>query len=135
MHAARALPPAHALSRLQPTPRSTSYALLPTRQRASAFNQPLSFDTSSVTDMSNMFQVRSARESLGPLPVHTTCVCTAPPPSHLSGRTSPRTSFALLVTRQHAKVFNQPLSFDTSSIKTMSGMFRVRSARVLAPSL
>ena len=28
--------------------------------RASAFNQPLSFDTSSVTDMSYMFYVRSA---------------------------------------------------------------------------
>ena len=28
---------------------------------ASAFNQPLSFDTSRVTDMASMFQVRSAR--------------------------------------------------------------------------
>ena len=31
---------------------------------ASAFNQPLSFDTSSVTDMGFMFQVRSARAPL-----------------------------------------------------------------------
>jgi hypothetical protein len=36
-----------------------------TRQSASTFNQPLSFDTSSVTDMSFMFLVRSAR-ALGP---------------------------------------------------------------------
>ena len=32
-----------------------------TRQHAHAFNQPLSFDTSKVTDMGRMFQVRSAR--------------------------------------------------------------------------
>ena len=31
----------------------------PTRQYADAFNQPLSLDTSSVTDMSYMFYVRS----------------------------------------------------------------------------
>jgi len=34
---------------------------LPTRQDAYAFNQPLSFDTSEVTTMELMFQVRSAR--------------------------------------------------------------------------
>jgi len=38
-----------------------------TRQGASAFNQPLSLDTSKVTDMSNMFSVRSAR-ALAPKP-------------------------------------------------------------------
>jgi len=38
-----------------------------TRQGASAFNQPLSFDTSSVTDMYRMFYVRSAR-ALAPKP-------------------------------------------------------------------
>jgi hypothetical protein len=32
-----------------------------TRQNAHAFNQPLSFDTSKVTSMDNMFNVRSAR--------------------------------------------------------------------------
>ena len=42
-----------------------SHALPSTRQYASAFNQPLSFDTSSVTDMRYMFFVRSAR-ALGP---------------------------------------------------------------------
>ena len=34
---------------------------LSTRQEASAFNQPLNFDTSKVTNMKEMFHVRSAR--------------------------------------------------------------------------
>ena len=37
------------------------YAFLVTRQNASAFNQPLNFDTSKVTTMKRMFAVRSAR--------------------------------------------------------------------------
>ena len=44
-------------------PRPTSHApcaRLSTRQYATAFNQPLSFDTSKVTTMYYMFQVRSA---------------------------------------------------------------------------
>ena len=44
-----------------PTPRARSHARLSTRQEAKAFNQPLSFDTSKVTDMGGMFNVRSAR--------------------------------------------------------------------------
>ena len=39
-----------------PSPR-IAHALPSTRQYASAFNQPLSLDTSSVTDMSHMFKV------------------------------------------------------------------------------
>ena len=35
---------------------------------ASAFNQPLSFDTSKVTDMALMFYVRFARRALAPGP-------------------------------------------------------------------
>ena len=63
-------------SRPRPTPRPASHALLSTRQVASAFNQPLSFDTSSVATMYRMFLVRSAHTSApqpsqpGPLPVH-----------------------------------------------------------------
>ena len=49
------------------TPRPASHALFSTRQGASAFNQPLSFDTSSVTDMVQMFYVRFARPC-GPHP-------------------------------------------------------------------
>ena len=41
-------------------------ALLSTRQQAYAFNQPLSLDTSSVTDMSQMFFVRPAYTALRP---------------------------------------------------------------------
>eukprot|EP00964_Phaeocystis_antarctica_P124350 scaffold88026_cov65-Phaeocystis_antarctica.AAC.1 len=37
------------------TPRPASCAVLATRQYAREFNQPLSFDTSSVTDMGGMF--------------------------------------------------------------------------------
>ena len=44
------LPP-HAFPPPQPTPRPASHALLSTRQSTSAFNQPLSLDTFSVTDM------------------------------------------------------------------------------------
>ena len=51
----------------RPTPRPASHALLSTRQEASAFNQPLSFDTSRVTDMYRMFEVRSAH-ALSPQP-------------------------------------------------------------------
>jgi hypothetical protein len=54
-------------SRLAPLP-PASHALPSTRQNAHAFNQPLSFDTSSVTDMYQMFQVRSARVPLAPKP-------------------------------------------------------------------
>eukprot|EP00964_Phaeocystis_antarctica_P054326 scaffold31916_cov48-Phaeocystis_antarctica.AAC.1 len=57
---------------------------------ASAFNQPLSFDTSSVTTMGLMFRVRS---SLCP---HAACTAVArrlPPPP--TARSSPRTACAL----------------------------------------
>eukprot|EP00964_Phaeocystis_antarctica_P081052 scaffold50673_cov51-Phaeocystis_antarctica.AAC.2 len=112
--------------------------LLSTRQWASAFNQPLSFDTSSVTDMSNMFQVRSAH-ALAPAastagPSRRACrLCAAagqrfPAPDPHTPRSA---SHALLSTRQYASAFNQPLSFDTSSVTTMYGMFWVRSAHAL----
>ena len=51
----------------QRTPRPASRALPWTRQIAKAFNQPLSWDTSSVTDMYNMFSVRPTR-ALAPKP-------------------------------------------------------------------
>ena len=37
-------------------------------------------------------------------------------------------------TRQEASAFNQPLSWDTTKVTTMQGMFYVRSARALAPN-
>ena len=79
-------------SRLRPTPHPASYALLSTRQNAAAFNQPLSFDTSSATIMSYMFSVRSARmpqppqpSQPGPLAVH---AARALPPAHAHRLTS-----------------------------------------------
>ncbi len=48
-------------------PLPASHAPLSTRQYASAFNQALNFDMSSVTDKRDMFSVRSAR-ALGPQP-------------------------------------------------------------------
>ena len=87
-------PPA---SRRAPRPASHVHVPLPsTRQGASAFNQPLSLDTSSVTDMGYMFQVRSARAltpnslELGLPP----CMPLAPPPPRLPARTSPRIACA-----------------------------------------
>ena len=74
-----------------------------------------SWDTSSVTTMHGMFQVRN---TLAPVP---------PPP------VSPST--CLGVTRQQASAFNQPLSFDTSSVTTMYLMFYVRSAPCRASDL
>jgi hypothetical protein len=59
---------------------------LSTRQIASAFNQPLSFDTSKVTSMRSMFYVRSAR-ALRPsqalnraFPENAACATAAPRP-------------------------------------------------------
>ena len=63
--------------------------------------------------------------------------CPAPPHPALSRALPPRANAACvaatrLSTRQYG-VFNQPLSFDTSKVTVMLGMFAVRSARALAP--
>merc|ERR1712086_940642 len=61
---------------------------------AEAFNQPLSFDTSKVTNMYGMFQVRSARARALSLESGPPRACRLrrrhPTPSHLPGRTSSR---------------------------------------------
>ena len=63
-----------------------------------------------------------------PLPVHALL--------RLPARTSPRTPHALpFDSRQSASAFNQPLSFDTSSVTTMEDMFYVRSSLCPAPYL
>jgi surface protein len=103
------------------------------------FNQPLSFDTSMVTNMYRMFEVRSARAltlqplQTAPLSLRATCPGTAPrPPASRSAPRSASHSYALPSTRQWAGKFNQPLSsFDTSKVTSMDSMFRVRSARAL----
>ena len=111
---------------------SPSMCLRVTRQDASAFNQPLSLDTSRVTNMHYMFKVRPPRaiwpqSPLGPS-VHTACTATT---LHALPSLSPSVppSTCVCVTRQGASAFNQPLSFDTSSVTEMRGMFRVRPPR------
>ena len=137
VHADLASPPPNALT-FQLAPCRASLARVSTRQSAKRFNQPLSFDTSKVTDMGYMFYVRSAR-ALPPtalsraLPVHAATVAATQRP-HASRAVPLPASYARLSTRQSATAFNQPLSFDTSSVTTMSYMFYVRSARALAPT-
>merc|ERR1711935_1225698 len=70
---------------------------------ASVFNQPLSFDTTSVMDMDGMFQEASAFNQ------------------PLSFDTSSVTNMGSMF--YYASAFNQPLSFDTSSVMNMGGMF------------
>eukprot|EP00964_Phaeocystis_antarctica_P081544 scaffold51015_cov63-Phaeocystis_antarctica.AAC.1 len=88
--------------------------------------------------MSWMFGVCSAR-ALAPslesrsFPVRAGCVAATQRP-HASRALPFPASHARLSTRQDARAFNQPLSFDTSKVTDMWGMFRVRSARALAPT-
>jgi hypothetical protein len=112
---------------------------LSTRQ-ASAFNQPLSWDTSSVTYMGWMFDVCSARAPASSLHSWVSSACTLlaplPRPRPPASRPACRCSFyASLSTRQGASAFNQPLSWDTSSVTDMNYMFQVRSARAPASRL
>ena len=84
-----------------------------------------------------MFYVRSARALAPPalsraLPVHAACVAATQRP-HASRAAPLPTSHACLSTRQGASAFNQALSFDTSKVTYMRYMFKVRSARALAP--
>ena len=86
-------------------PRRASHARFLTRQDAKAFNQPLSFGTSSVTTMHQMFKVRTARALPPPalsqaIPVHAACTAVAPRPI------SPRIAYALLPTRQGANTLS-----------------------------
>ena len=101
------------------------------------FNQPLSFDTSSVTTMWGMFYVCSPRAPSStalsrPLRVHSAFVAATQRP-HAPRAVPLPASHARLSNRQGASAFNQPLSFDTSKLTNMNSMFAVRSARALPP--
>ena len=115
-----------------------------TRQYASVFNQPLSFDTSSVTDMGYMFNVRSARFLPSASTVRAFLLLapptTPPHPPDCLPACRPSSYASPLSTRQQAREFNQPLSLgtssahkhrrlDTSSVTNMRAMLSVRSAR------
>ena len=103
------------------------------------FNQPFAFDTSSVTDMSWMFDVRSspcpALSQQSSAPVTLLGAPRSQRAARLPARDSPCTVCALHSTRQVALSFNQPVTFDTSKVKATAGMFLVRSTRDQAPSL
>ena len=81
-----------------------------------------------------MFAPRAAPLESGPLPVHAACAAATPHP--LAFRPANRTASHAppFDSRQIAHKFNQSLSFDTSKVTTMRQMFRVRSARALAPT-
>ena len=71
-------------------------------------------------------------------PVHAVCAALRLTPSRLTpSRRAPRPACIARppfdCTRQGASDFNQPLSFDTSSVTTMYNMFSVRSAHALSP--
>ena len=81
--AARHAPPSP--PSLPPTPHAALSPRPPlaTWQYAAAFNQPLNFDTSSVTDMNSMFGVRSARAPPSPATLRSwlpPCTRLSPPP-------------------------------------------------------
>ena len=121
------------------TPRLALCALLLySWQRASAFNQPLNFDTSSVMDMKWMFGVRSSPcpAPSRALPYTLRASRSSAAPIAPDPYTSLRTTYTIYCvdSRQGASSFNQPLSFDTSSVTTMRSMFNVRSSReICAP--
>ena len=111
------------------------------RQGTHKFNQPLSWDTSGVTDMDNMFRVRCY---LHPVPrnlysralssVHAACTAQRsaaslpPPPSPPAARRAGphRVYSPACDPRQNAQAFNQPLSWNTSGVTDMHAMFYVR---------
>ena len=121
-------------------------------QDAAAFNQPLSFDTSGVTSMSTMFEVRPALSTIQPLPsLFPSCKYTYTTKAYslslslLSALPSSRFARVLFLhsltlpaltppfdsdSAQDTHAFNQPLSLDTSKVTEMGYMFAVRSARV-----
>ena len=116
------------------------------RQFAYAFNQPLSWDTSRVTNVNRMFAVRCAppaprapQSAQSRALPSARCVHTALPAASRAFWPAPTRPAlcALLETlgMQEAKAFNQPLSWDTSSVTQMDFMFGVRCSPRPAPTI
>ena len=129
----------HVSSRLPPPPVAL-HVLGATWQTASAFNQPLNLDTSSVTSSTEgMFQVRIPARVPCPVSSRFLRACcehrhTASTARALATSTPGSPSTCLGATRQGASAFNQPLSLVTSSFTDMNNMFYVRTpAHVLCP--
>eukprot|EP00964_Phaeocystis_antarctica_P102341 scaffold67699_cov63-Phaeocystis_antarctica.AAC.1 len=107
---------------------------------ASVFNQPLSFETTRPASQTWAGCSPCAPPHALPPICSRALPCTllAPPSpaaSRLPARTSSRTACPPFDPRQGASAFNQPLSFDTSSVTTMYAMFHVRSFPCPAPNL
>ena len=66
-------------------------------------------------------------------PARSVCTPRSPVASRLPARGSPRTVCPACDPRQEAKAFNQPLSWDTSSVNDMRHMFGVRYSPRPAP--
>ena len=96
------------------------------RQYATAFNQPLSFNISSVTSMYRMFYVRSTPAHATHSPLGPMLPRPPPPRPPASWPGVSPSQHASLWTRQNARAFNQPLTFDASSVTSMRYMFQVR---------
>ena len=117
------------------------YIRVLTRQSATTFNQPLSFDTSKVTTMQRMFGAlaRALPPSLLSRmdPTLRAYIASTVAPSHAlpppGPHLAPNIACLPFCSAVHASVFNQPLSFNTSSVTTMQGMFVVRFARPRCP--
>ena len=135
VHAARALPPAHAL----PPPAHTSLRIVrPPFDSAGRVGVQPAAELRHLQRHGHGLHVlrallpvpcpQSAVESL----LHAACAAVV---RRLPGRTSPRTVCPPFDSRQYASAFNQPLSFDTSSVTTMAYMFYVRSSPCPAPNL
>ena len=95
-------------------------------QGAANFNQPLSFDTSSVTSMRAMFDMSSEHAYRCSNTPHRRLSFWSRFNSPVNFDTSRVTSMKGMFWR--ASAFNQPLSFDTSSVTDMSEMFRGATA-------
>ena len=137
--AACAVAPAHCPLTSRLAPRPGTYAHLASRQGAENFNQPLTLDTSSVTTMYGMFEVRIP----SPRPLQPRALPSAVPLAPSPPRTAlspparparPPASYTHLATRQDAENFNQPLTLDTSKVTTMMGMFGVRALAPTSPA-
>ena len=92
------------------------------------------WDTSGVTRMDYMFHVRSSPCPASNLQSSHHCTMDAVAPFCWPAP-SLRIAYPPFYSRQYASAFNQPLSFDTSSVTNMDRMFEVRSSPCPSPNL
>jgi len=125
-------PPAHTLA--PPSPRAADLACPPFGWAGGVCVQP----AAELRHVQRHHHGGHVSGALGPCPAPSGRPCDGRPPRSLHLRRPTRTRLparvppalnVLISTGQSAGAFNQPLSFDTSSVTTMAYMFVVRSAR------